>query len=74
MMRRFGKTTSLIEIVEPLGAPAFVTTPVGVEVAERELRLFLAVTRTRKVRPMSTAFTRYVLPVAPLMSAQLPPL
>jgi hypothetical protein len=47
MMSRFGSETSVIEIVCPLGTDAFVTTPVGVVVAEREPRLFRAVTRKR---------------------------
>ena len=69
----FGSETSLIEIVWPLGTPPFVTTPVGVDVDERAPSEFRAVTRTRSVRPMSSAVGTYVLAVAPPMSTQLPP-
>src|SRR5918994_5266436 len=70
---RFGNDTSLIEIVEPLGASALATTPVGAEVAEAAPAALRAVTRTRSVVPSSAAVRTYVFPVAPLMSEQLPP-
>ena len=49
MISRFGRETSLIEIVCPLGTPALPTTAVGVEVDEREPSELRAVTRTRNV-------------------------
>src|SRR5918994_707499 len=70
---RFGNDTSLIEIVEPLGASALATTPVGAEVAEAAPAALRAVTRTRSVVLSSAAVRIYVFPVAPLMSEQLPP-
>ena len=73
MSNRFGGTTSLTEIAVPLGAPAFVTTPVGVDVAEPEPSALVAFTVTRNVLPTSTLFKTYVLLVAPEMSEQLPP-
>ena len=47
MMSRFGSETSLIEIVWPLGTPAFETGAVGVDVDERAPSELRAVTRTR---------------------------
>src|SRR5205809_299318 len=70
---RFGKETSLIEIVAPLGASALPTTAVGTEVDEAEPRAFRAVTRTRRDVPSSAALRRYVFAVAPPISEQLAP-
>jgi hypothetical protein len=71
---RFGSETSLIETLAPLGASAFATTPDGADVADAAPLAFLAVTRTRSVFPSSADVSTYVFAVAPLMSAQLPPL
>jgi hypothetical protein len=48
-------------------------TAVGAELAPPVPALFRAVTRTRSVVPMSTAFSAYVFCVAPLIEEQLPP-
>ena len=74
MRRRFGSETSLIEIVAPLGASALPTTALGTDVDDDAPRVFLALTRTRSVLPWSADESVYVLVVAPLMSAQFPPL
>ena len=73
MISRFGNDTSLIETADPTGASALLTTAVGVDVADCDPRLFFAVTRTRRVFPMSADVGTYVLFVAPLMSEQLAP-
>jgi hypothetical protein len=52
---------------------AAVTTPVAADEADDEPALFEPVTTTRIVEPTSAATKAYVLPVAPLMSAQLAP-
>jgi hypothetical protein len=72
-INRFGSVTSAIDTVEPLGASAFATTPVGADVAEDAPREFRAVTRTRIVVPWSADVRTYVFAVAPPMSAQLAP-
>jgi hypothetical protein len=79
-----GEVTSLMSTVplpdvgqpfaEVGGGPGFAfTTAVGTEVAEFEPSAFFAVTRTRIVLATSTVFKTYVLSVAPLIEAQLPP-
>src|SRR5919201_3786329 len=73
MISRFGRDTSVIEIVEPLGASALPTTLVGADVAEVAPAVLRAVTRTRTVLPSSAVVRTYVFPVAPLMFEQLPP-
>src|SRR5205085_10164311 len=57
MISRFGSATSLIELAEPLGASAFVTTAVGADTTDAEPALFFPVTLTRIVVPMSTVLT-----------------
>src|SRR5687767_10289821 len=49
------------------GAGAFVTTAVCAEVAVAEPLAFVAVTRSRSVRPRSAATTVYLSAVAPLI-------
>ena len=71
--RRLGSETSLIEIAEPAGASALLTTAVGAEVADAVPAEFRAVTRIRSVVPSSAEVSVYVLLVAPLMSEQLAP-
>src|SRR5262249_26222818 len=56
------------------GATLGETTAVGAESAKLAPALFVAVTPTRTVLPTSTDASVYVLPLAPMMSAQLPPL
>ena len=73
MSRRLGSATSLIEIVEPHGASALLTTAVGAELADAVPAEFRAVSRTRSVVPSSAEVSVYVLLVAPLMSEQLAP-
>ena len=77
-----GEVTSAIAIVpfvtlpQPFdggGVAAALTTAVGTDVAERVPSEFLALTVTRSVLPTSTAFSVYVLDVAPPMLEQLPP-
>jgi hypothetical protein len=82
--RRAGGDTSLIAIVPLLAFPqpfetgggavgAAFTTALGTDVELLVPSLFFAVTVTRSVLPLSTAFSTYVLEVAPLMLEQLPP-
>jgi hypothetical protein len=70
---RFGSDTSVMEIVDPAGASALLTTDVGAEVAEAVPAELRAVTRARSVLPSSTEVSVYVFDVAPLMSEQLAP-
>jgi hypothetical protein len=75
-------------VIEPIGNAPFVvelgqpvaggtgwdfTTAVGTEVAVSEPAVFVAVSRTRRLLPLSTGLSVYVVSVAPLMAAQLPP-
>src|SRR2546423_1508353 len=71
---RFGSETSPTDTVAPLGADAFATTAVGTDVAEDEPCVLRAVTRTRSVVAWSAVVSTYVLPFAPPIEAQLPPL
>jgi len=77
-----GEVTSAIWIVpfvtlpqpfEGGGVAAALTTAVGTDVALRVPSEFLALTTTRSVFPASTAFSVYVLSLAPPMLLQLPP-
>jgi hypothetical protein len=61
----------------PLGQPvtgSSVMTAVGAEVTVSVLTAFSAVTRTRSVLPTSDCLATNVLPVAPLIDEQPPPL
>ena len=49
------------------------TTAVGTDVESVEPSVFVAVTVTRSVAPASMCLSTYVLAVAPLIFAQLPP-
>jgi hypothetical protein len=72
-IKRLGSDTSLMEIADPLGALALLTTAVGADVAEAVPAELRAVTRTRSVVPSSADVSVYVFAVAPLMLEQLPP-
>ena len=63
----------LLDAVGWAAAGAAVTTAVGTLVALFDPSLFLAVTTTRSVLPLSTLASWYVLFVAPEMFEQLPP-
>ena len=66
----------LVTLPQPFdggGVGAALTTAVGTDVDERVPSEFLALTMTRSVLPASTAFSVYVLSLAPPMLLQLPP-
>ena len=58
---------------QPVAGAALATTAVGTDVAPVEPVLSVATTFTRSVTPASAFVRTYVLVVAPLMAAQLPP-
>ena len=58
---------------QPVAGAALATTAVGTDVALVAPVLSVAVTFTRRVTPASAFVRTYVLAMAPLMAAQLPP-
>src|SRR6188472_1848043 len=74
--RAGGERSAILTPPVPLGQPVVAvvpTTPGGTDVSESLPSVFVALTTERSVEPASAFLRTYVVDVAPLIAAQLPP-